>query len=124
MNASVSTLLLVAQEASVGDEEDDEEAVAGLSSTGSVAGWLETIKNIAESPKERQHALKSLARFSAVPEDCRAIVKVNCSPPPEVAELSTHACIFSKHCITSLTNTGGSAGCGKAKCCRLCNSSA
>ncbi|KAK9820717.1 hypothetical protein WJX74_001397 [Apatococcus lobatus] len=58
------------------NDEDEEEAIIGLSATRSVSGWLEIIQSPAASSKERQHALKSLARFSAVRDDCQAIVRV------------------------------------------------
>lgn len=65
------------QEARTGGADDDEEAKVGLSANASVMGWLDVVESPIASPKERQIALKSLARFSSVPDDCEAIVEAS-----------------------------------------------
>ena len=56
--------------------DNDEEAEGPLSSIATVARWLCILWSLTAPLKEQQHASLSLLRFSAIPENCEAIVQV------------------------------------------------
>lgn len=56
--------------------ENAEEAEGPLSSIATVARWLCILWSLTAPLKEQQHASLCLLRFSAIPQNCEAIVKV------------------------------------------------
>lgn len=85
--ARVQDALAVQPEAT---SENAEAAEGPLSSIATVARWLCILWSLTAPLREQQHASLCLLRFSAIPENCEAIVKVGVFIMAHVQQPNSH----------------------------------